>query len=214
MVTVFHTGPDEDRATRYLDAALQHHSQVEIARHLDVSPRTVRHWIANQAVPQSYVFGLQRLLSFEAPDDGNAAFSFCDLFAGIGGIRRAFEDIGGRCVFTSEWDSYAQKTYVENFPDGHAINGDITQIEAADLPDHDLLLAGFPCQPFSIAGVSKKNALGRAHGFADETQGTLFFDVCRIIEAKQPRAFLLEKREKPHVARQGAHVRRDQTFSR
>jgi DNA (cytosine-5)-methyltransferase 1 len=117
---------------------------------------------------------------------------FCDLFAGIGGIRRAFEDIGGRCVFTSEWDSYAQKTYVENFLDGHTINGDITQIDAADVPDHDLLLAGFPCQPFSIAGVSKKNALGRAHGFADETQGTLFFDVCRIIEAKQPRAFLLE----------------------
>lgn len=72
------------------------------------------------------------------------------------------------------------------------IAGDITQIDAADIPDHDVLLAGFPCQPFSIAGVSKKNSLGRAHGFADETQGTLFFDVARIIETKRPRAFLLE----------------------
>ncbi len=192
MATVLHTGPDENLANRYLDAALQHHTQTEIARHLSVSPRTVRHWIAKQSVPQSYLFGLQRLLPLEITPEGDADFTFCDLFAGIGGIRRAFEDIGGRCVFTSEWDSYAQKTYVENFPDGHAINGDITQIDAADVPDHDLLLAGFPCQPFSIAGVSKKNALGRAHGFSDETRGTLFFDVCRLIEAKQPRAFLLE----------------------
>mgnify|MGYP000045858084 CR=1 FL=1 len=192
MTRVLTTGPDIDPATHYLTAALQHHTQAEIARHLKVSARAVRHWVAKQAVPQSYVFGLQRLLQFDAPPQGDAPFTFCDLFAGIGGIRRAFEDIGGRCVFTSEWDSYAQKTYVENFLDGHTINGDITQIDATDVPDHDLLLAGFPCQPFSIAGVSKKNALGRAHGFADETQGTLFFDVCRIIEAKQPRAFLLE----------------------
>jgi len=95
-------------------------------------------------------------------------------------------------VFTSEWDSYAQKTYAENFPGGHLINGDITQVDAADIPDHDVLLAGFPCQPFSIAGVSKKNALGKAHGFACETQGTLFFDLARIIAEKRPRAFLLE----------------------
>lgn len=192
MARVLRTGQDEDPAYNYLLLALQHHSQAEIARHLKKSSRTIRHWITNQAVPQSYIFGLQRMLPFDTPPNGEADFTFCDLFAGIGGIRRAFEDINGRCVFTSEWDSYAQKTYVENFPDSHAINGDITQIDAADVPDHDLLLAGFPCQPFSIAGVSKKNALGRAHGFADETQGTLFFDVCRIIEAKQPRAFLLE----------------------
>jgi DNA (cytosine-5)-methyltransferase 1 len=95
-------------------------------------------------------------------------------------------------VFTSEWDSYAQKTYAENYRDGHAIAGDITQVAAETIPDHDVLLAGFPCQPFSIAGVSKKNALGKAHGFACETQGTLFFDVARIIDAKRPRAFLLE----------------------
>ena len=120
-------------------------------------------------------------------------FRFIDLFAGIGGIRMAFEAHGGRCVFTSEWNSFAQKTYLANFPQSaHALAGDITKVDAIDIPDHEVLLAGFPCQPFSIAGVSKKNALGRAHGFADETQGTLFFDVARIIAAKKPTAFLLE----------------------
>ena len=119
-------------------------------------------------------------------------FRFIDLFAGIGGIRQAFEPLGGQCVFTSEWDAYAQQTYKANFADSHDIVGDITKVDAEIIPDHDILLAGFPCQPFSIAGVSKKNSLGKAHGFACETQGTLFFDVCRIIEAKQPKAFLLE----------------------
>lgn len=192
MATFLHTGPDTDLAAHYLVRALQHHSQVDVAKHLGVTARTVRHWIANQSLPQSYVFGLQRLLPLELPLDGDAPFTFIDLFAGIGGIRRAFENLGGRCVFTSEWDTYAQKTYVENYPNGHTINGDITKVAAEEVPEHDLLLAGFPCQPFSIAGVSKKNALGRAHGFACETQGTLFFDICRIIEAKRPRAFLLE----------------------
>lgn len=192
MATVLHTGPDTDLATRYLQNALRFHTQAEIASHLGVTARAVRHWVANQEVPQKYVFGLQRLLPLELPLENNAAFRFIDLFAGIGGIRMAFEELGGQCVFTSEWDSYAQKTYAENYPGGHSINGDITKIDAADIPEHDVLLGGFPCQPFSIAGVSKKNALGRAHGFADETQGTLFFDVCRIIEIKQPRAFLLE----------------------
>lgn len=192
MATVLHTGPDKDLATEYFKKALRHRSQVDIARHLGVTTRTVRHWIAKQSVPQSYVFGLQRLLPLDLPFEGDGSFSFVDLFAGIGGIRMAFEELGGQCVFTSEWDSYAQKTYAENYPGGHSINGDITKIAASDVPDHDVLLAGFPCQPFSIAGVSKKNALGRAHGFACETQGTLFFDVARIIAEKQPRAFLLE----------------------
>ncbi|WP_298744757.1 DNA (cytosine-5-)-methyltransferase [uncultured Brevundimonas sp.] len=126
-------------------------------------------------------------------DDAPGDFTFIDLFAGIGGLRRGFESIGGRCVFTSEWDRYSQKTYRANFPDDdHEINGDITKIEAAAIPPHDVLLAGFPCQPFSIAGVSKKNALGRAHGFADKTQGTLFYDVARIIAHHRPAAFLLE----------------------
>jgi DNA (cytosine-5)-methyltransferase 1 len=120
------------------------------------------------------------------------SFKFVDLFAGIGGLRLGFNKIGGTCVFTSEWDSYAQTTYRANFKDNHDISGDITQINAADIPDHDVLLAGFPCQPFSIAGVSKKNAMGRPHGFECTTQGTLFFDVARIIAEKQPQAFLLE----------------------
>lgn len=117
-------------------------------------------------------------------------FTFIDLFAGIGGMRIAFESNKGKCVFSSEWDKYCQKTYSANFQDIPA--GDITEINAQDIPRHDILLAGFPCQPFSIAGVSKKKSLGRSTGFLDETQGTLFFDVARIIEAKRPKAFLLE----------------------
>lgn len=116
--------------------------------------------------------------------------TFIDLFAGIGGFRLAFEAAGARCAFSSEWDKMAQETYRANF--GDTPHGDITQIAAADVPDHDILAAGFPCQPFSIAGVSKHNALGNAHGFAHATQGTLFFDVARIIEEKRPKAFLLE----------------------
>jgi DNA (cytosine-5)-methyltransferase 1 len=192
MVTVLHTRPDKDMAAIYLAAALKTHKQSEVADHLGVDARTVRRWVVEQSIPAHYIFGLQRLLPLDEPPSYDAPFTFIDLFAGIGGIRMAFENLGGRCVFTSEWDSYAQKTYAENYPSGHTINGDITQVPAADIPNHDVLLAGFPCQPFSIAGVSKKNALGRAHGFADETQGTLFFDVARIIAEKQPRAFLLE----------------------
>ncbi len=117
--------------------------------------------------------------------------SFIDLFAGIGGMRLGFEEIGAECVFTSEWDEYSQKTYRANFGD-EPIAGDITNVDAEDIPAHDILLAGFPCQPFSLAGVSKKNSLGRAHGFACESQGTLFFDVARIIEHHRPKAFVLE----------------------
>lgn len=119
-------------------------------------------------------------------------FRFIDLFAGIGGLRIGFEAIGGHCVFTSEWNPFSQRTYRANFPDEHQIHGDITKIRAEDVPEHDVLLAGFPCQPFSIAGVSKKNSLGRAHGFQDETQGTLFNDIARILDCHKPKAFLLE----------------------
>lgn len=192
MTTVLRTYPDRDIATNYLNSVLKSHKQTEVARHLGIDPRTVRRWIVEQSVPAHYAFGLQRLLPLELVVDNEAAFTFIDLFAGIGGIRMAFEGLGGNCVFTSEWNNYAQKTYADNFPNGHQINGDITQIAGADISDHDVLLAGFPCQPFSIAGVSKKNALGKAHGFACETQGTLFFDVARIVNEKRPRAFLLE----------------------
>lgn len=124
------------------------------------------------------------------PPHKTGKFKFIDLFAGIGGFRLAFHNLGGKCVFTSEWNHYAQKTYHANF--GEVPFGDITKIDEKRIPDHDILIAGFPCQPFSIAGVSKKNSLGRQHGFKDETQGTLFFDIKRIIKEKRPRAFLLE----------------------
>lgn len=124
------------------------------------------------------------------PPKANPKFKFIDLFAGIGGIRLAYQNLGGKCVFTSEWNNFAKKTYEANF--GEVPFGDITKINEKDIPDHDVLLAGFPCQPFSIAGVSKKNALGRKHGFLDETQGTLFFDIARIIKHKKPSAFMLE----------------------
>ena len=117
-------------------------------------------------------------------------FTFIDLFAGIGGMRIAYEQAGCTCVYSSEWNKFSQKTYEANF--GETPDGDITKVAADDIPDHDILVAGFPCQPFSIAGVSKKNSLGRATGFEDKTQGTLFFDVCRILEAKRPKAFMLE----------------------
>lgn len=117
-------------------------------------------------------------------------FKFIDLFAGIGGMRIAYESVGGKCVYSNEWNKFSQQTYKANF--GDIPEGDITKVDETTIPDHDILVAGFPCQPFSIAGVSKKNSLGRATGFEDKTQGTLFFDVCRIVKAKRPKAFMLE----------------------
>ena len=124
------------------------------------------------------------------PPPKKAEFTFIDLFAGIGGFRMAFQDVGGNCVFSSEWDKYAKKTYEANF--GEVPYGDIRKIKKSSIPDHDVLLAGFPCQPFSLAGVSKKKSLGRKHGFQDETQGTLFFEIKEILKQKQPKAFMLE----------------------
>lgn len=120
-------------------------------------------------------------------------FEFIDLFAGIGGLRKGFEPAGGKCIFTCEWDKYSRATYLANFECDHNIAGDIRELDLVrDIPAHDVLLAGFPCQPFSIAGVSKKNALGRPHGFSCESQGTLFFEVASIIEAHRPKAVVLE----------------------
>lgn len=187
------TSPNMDEFNAYLEAAQKKHPAMNMADRLGTSERTLSRWKKGEvSAPKLAVEELQRLLDFGPTAAAKGDFKFIDLFAGVGGIRVAFESIGGECVFTSEWDDYAQKTYAANFPGGHAINGDITQIDENDIPDHDVLLGGFPCQPFSIAGVSKKNALGRAHGFEDETQGTLFFDVARIIAKKRPRAFLLE----------------------
>ena len=126
--------------------------------------------------------------------EGNSSFRFIDLFAGIGGLRIGFEELGGECLFTSEWNRYSQETYRANFKESsaHFMAGDIRLVGEEEIPQHDLLLAGFPCQPFSIAGVSKKNALGHAHGFECQTQGTLFFDVAKILADHKPQAFLLE----------------------
>ncbi len=122
--------------------------------------------------------------------DTDIKFTFIDLFAGIGGMRIAFERNGGDCVYSNEWNKYSQQTYFANF--GEQPDDDITKVDARIIPNHDILVAGFPCQPFSIAGVSKKQSLGRETGFEDKTQGTLFFDVCRILKAKRPKAFMLE----------------------
>lgn len=134
----------------------------------------------------------QPYFTFRRPEnkDRDYKFTFIDLFAGIGGIRLAFEKHGGKCIFSSEWDRWCQRTYFENF--GELPVGDINKISADEIPDHDILTAGFPCQPFSIAGVSKKKSLGREHGFKDETQGTLFFRIADILERKRPKAFMLE----------------------
>ncbi len=169
-------------------------TQIEIAHYVGRTPKTIRRWEKREtACPDSIAPLLQELLK-EPPQITNlkARFRFIDLFAGIGGIRMGFEAQGGKCVFTSEWNDFSKKTYVENFGDRHPFAGDISTYPAKDIPDHELLLAGFPCQPFSIAGVSKSNSLGRPHGFECKTQGTLFFDVARIIAEKRPEAFLLE----------------------
>nr|WP_281278155.1 DNA (cytosine-5-)-methyltransferase [Oleiharenicola lentus] len=115
---------------------------------------------------------------------------FIDLFCGIGGFRYAFESVGAKCVFSSDWDKYSQITYEANF--GHKPVGDIHSVAVADIPEHDILCGGFPCQPFSLAGVSKKNSLGRKHGFDDEKQGNLFFSIADILDYHKPEAFVLE----------------------
>lgn len=172
-------------------------TQKQLAEILAVDVRTIRRWEVRENDPPAYLSDAirQRILPLvHETDNDNTVFRFIDLFAGIGGIRLGFEAHGGQCVFTSEWNKFAQKTYLANFAEtsNHAFIGDITQVDERDVPDHEILLAGFPCQPFSIAGVSKKNALGRPHGFECTTQGTLFFDVARIIAEKKPKAFLLE----------------------
>jgi len=169
-------------------------TQREIGQRLSVTPKTVGRWERRETDCPVYVqAALREMLPVRGRNDAAGSFTFIDLFAGIGGMRKGFESAGGRCIFTSEWNEWSKKTYRANFPnDEHEIVGDIVPYEASDIPDHDVLLAGFPCQPFSIAGVSKKNALGRPHGFECTTQGTLFFDVARIIAEKQPKAFLLE----------------------
>jgi DNA (cytosine-5)-methyltransferase 1 len=170
---------ENDNFAVLLKQAKVRFTKKEIAEKMGVNPRTVRRWEVHAPPPPEYICDAlkQRVLlpsTVSAPKTD--LFTFIDLFAGIGGIRLGFEKHGGKCLFTSEWNPFAQKTYLENFPavDGHQMIGDITKVDENEIPDHDVLLAGFPCQPFSIAGVSKKNALGRPHGFECTTQGTLF----------------------------------------
>jgi len=202
-----------------LEKVLEIYDQKQIAEHLNSlgldtwNRETINRWLKGKSQPKlshSEFEHLKTLLPAQ-PESDKHDFTFIDLFAGIGGIRKGFEAAGGKCLFTSEWDKYAVRTYKANHycdPDEHTFNKDIRQITLSEdssvndrkayhhinkkIPDHDVLLAGFPCQPFSLAGVSKKNSLGRKHGFECDTQGTLFFDVARIIKAKQPAAFLLE----------------------
>ncbi len=186
-----------EESLKLLDQARAIYSQSELATLLERDIRTIRRWETRESEPPAYLSDVIRQRVLNLTDQTHvfsSSFRFIDLFAGIGGIRHGFEASGGRCVFTSEWNTFAQKTYLANFPpsENHLLVGDITSVEAEDIPDHEVLLAGFPCQPFSIAGVSKKNSLGRPHGFECDTQGTLFFDVARIIEAKKPKAFMLE----------------------
>lgn len=166
---------------------------------LGYSAATVYRWEREETTPKIAVYrALQTLAQFSTPSSVPAqsqiGFRFIDLFAGIGGLRIGFQGIGGHCVFTSEWDKYSQTTYQDNFRDNHPLYGDVREFSKSPekIPEHDVLLAGFPCQPFSIAGVSKKNSLGRPHGFLCDTQGTLFFDTAQIIAHHKPAAFVLE----------------------
>ena len=169
----------------------------EASELLAVTGRTVYRYEEGTSVPSKLALRTLRdrvEARLRTVEGDKIDFRFIDLFAGIGGLRLGFQNIGGRCVFTSEWDRWSRETYAINFPDNHQLGGDIREFSQnpEKVPEHDVLLAGFPCQPFSIAGVSKKNALGRVHGFLDDTQGTLFFDTAQIIAHHRPAAFVLE----------------------
>jgi len=167
----------------------------ETAELLGKSERTIYRWEKGESIPDiNLINDLKAIYEIRSGTRSykSEEFKFIDLFAGIGGLRKAFESIGGKCVFTSEWDLACRKTYQANFLCDHPLNGDIRDVDLEGMPEYDILLAGFPCQPFSIAGVSKKNSLGRPHGFHCDTQGTLFFDVAQMLEHHRPKAFLLE----------------------
>ncbi len=189
--------------SQLLKKVRQQFTQAELATELGVSAKTVSRWESDGSLNKIQILALRQLLTQSQQKEQteqatqskrrtDPTFRFIDLFAGVGGTRLGMESIGGRCVWTSEWDKHSQKTYACNFPNEHAIHGDIREAKEQDIPKFDLLVGGFPCQPFSIAGVSKKNSLGTPHGFECKTQGTLFFEVARIIAHHRPAAFVLE----------------------
>jgi len=196
-----HLPQDLDFATLRRKAGL---SRADAAVLLDKSNSTVGRYDrklvrGRNSLPSLVVERLLQVIEerHSASVETGRSFRFIDLFAGIGGLRKPFQEIGGQCVFTSEWDRFCQRTYGANYVDDpaeHRLVGDIREYssEPYRIPEHDVLLAGFPCQPFSIAGVSKKNSLGRPHGFLCDTQGTLFYDVAEIIRYHQPSVFMLE----------------------
>lgn len=159
-------------------------SQSDFARLLEVDESTIQDWENGTKRPSTAKMKIIEDLQTSTPykrDDSEPKFTFIDLFAGVGGIRMPYQELGGKCVFSSEWDKFSQKTYAVNY--GEVPSGDITKIQATDIPDHDILLGGFPCQTFSQAGLKK--------GFSD-TRGTMFFEIQRIIAEKRPKAFMLE----------------------
>ena len=164
----------------------------QLAESLGLSTSTVERWETGKVQPKPVSVPALKELYYGTTHEDGTDFRTIDLFAGIGGIRRGFASAGGHAVFSSEWNEFSARTYRKNYGFAATMAGDITQVDANDIPDCDVVLAGFPCQPFSLAGVSKKRSLGRETGFRDKTQGTLFFDVARIIAAKRPAAFLLE----------------------
>ncbi len=176
--------------TKLLSDVHEAYGTTRAAELLKVSPSTFRRWMRGDSAPGGEVGERLCQLLMDFRSDEQADFKFIDLFCGIGGFRLAFERAGGKCAFSCDWDANARKTYAANF--GDEPYGDIHKIAVADIPAHDILCAGFPCQPFSIAGVSKKNSLGRKHGFDDEKQGNLFFSIAEIIDFYKPAAFVLE----------------------
>lgn len=188
-------GPDNYKAavvSRYFRTGVKALKKYAIEYSKDLLNGYLDEEVTTQVVEEA----IQNILNFQEdipfPTPNRPRFTFIDLFAGIGGFRIAMQRLKGECVFTSEWDRMAQRTYYANF--GEIPFGDITKEETKRwIPDNfDILCAGFPCQPFSIAGVSKKNSLGRKHGFDDEGQGNLFFHITEIIEKHRPKAFFLE----------------------
>ena len=183
---------NSDSATTLIRKLREVVTRRQLAEALHVSTSTVERWDSGKVECKPGYIPALRELYFGTTHESGKDFRVLDLFAGIGGIRRGFAQHGGHAVFASEWNEFSICTYRTNYGFAENVAGDITKVDARDIPECDVILAGFPCQPFSVAGVSKKRSLGRETGFRDKTQGTLFFDVARIIAAKRPAAFLLE----------------------